>query len=139
MTSNRPAMEICQPQAFSHPFFPPVGVTLAMKQTLIAMTTAAMLSLLASGAYAAEEKKATPQQERMKACNKEAGEKKLKGDERKTFMSGCLKGESAAAAPAAAPSDAATACAAKATEKKLAGAAKTSFLKKCEADAAAAK
>jgi len=32
----------------------------------------------------------TAQQEKMKACNKEAGDKKLKGDERKTFMSTCL-------------------------------------------------
>jgi hypothetical protein len=30
------------------------------------------------------------QQNKMKACNKEAGEKKLKGDERKQFMSDCL-------------------------------------------------
>ena len=32
----------------------------------------------------------TAQQERMKTCNREAGEKKLAGDERKKFMSGCL-------------------------------------------------
>lgn len=32
----------------------------------------------------------TAQQEKMKACNKEAGEKQLKGDERKKFMSTCL-------------------------------------------------
>lgn len=32
------------------------------------------------------------QQERLKACNKEAADKKLKGDERKKFMSTCLKG-----------------------------------------------
>jgi hypothetical protein len=32
------------------------------------------------------------QQERMKDCNKQASDKKLKGDERKKFMSGCLKG-----------------------------------------------
>ena len=32
------------------------------------------------------------QPERMKSCNKEAGEKALKGDERKKFMSQCLKG-----------------------------------------------
>ena len=31
------------------------------------------------------------QQERMKACNAQADDKKLKGDERKKFMSGCLK------------------------------------------------
>ena len=30
------------------------------------------------------------QQEKMKACNEEAGKKELKGDERKTFMSSCL-------------------------------------------------
>lgn len=32
----------------------------------------------------------TAQQEKMKASNKEAGEKSLKGDERKKFMSTCL-------------------------------------------------
>ncbi len=32
----------------------------------------------------------TAQQEKMKACNKEAGEKTLTGDERKQFMSSCL-------------------------------------------------
>jgi len=31
------------------------------------------------------------QQNRMSACNKQATEKKLKGDERKKFMSSCLK------------------------------------------------
>ena len=30
------------------------------------------------------------QQNKMKSCNKEAGAKSLKGDERKTFMSTCL-------------------------------------------------
>lgn len=45
-------------------------------------------------ADAAPAAKATPatQQDKMKTCNKEAGEKGLKGEERKTFMSGCLKG-----------------------------------------------
>jgi psiF repeat-containing protein len=32
------------------------------------------------------------QQNRMKACNVEAGKKNLKGDERRAFMSACLKG-----------------------------------------------
>jgi hypothetical protein len=32
----------------------------------------------------------TAQQEKMTACNKEAGDKKLKGDERKKFMSTCM-------------------------------------------------
>jgi len=49
-----------------------------------------------SVASAADEKKSNPQQERMKACNAEAGEKKLAGDERKAFMSSCLKGQAPA-------------------------------------------
>ena len=32
------------------------------------------------------------QQNKMKACNSEAGKKELKGDERRAFMSNCLKG-----------------------------------------------
>ncbi|MCO3181357.1 hypothetical protein FA224_31355, partial [Pseudomonas aeruginosa] len=34
---------------------------------------------------------ATAQQEKMTACNADATAKALKGDERKAFMSGCLK------------------------------------------------
>jgi hypothetical protein len=37
------------------------------------------------------------QQERMSVCNKQAGEKKLKGDTRKKFMSACLEGKSTVA------------------------------------------
>jgi hypothetical protein len=47
---------------------------------------AAGLALAALPAGAAE---ATPQQYKMKTCNKEAAGKK--GDERKKFMSACLK------------------------------------------------
>jgi hypothetical protein len=35
---------------------------------------------------------APPQQNKMKACNAEAGKKDLHGDERRAFMSKCLKG-----------------------------------------------
>lgn len=45
-------------------------------------------------AVQAEDKKPSPaqaaQQEKMAACNKQAGDKKLSGDERKKFMSQCL-------------------------------------------------
>lgn len=34
----------------------------------------------------------TAQQNKMKSCNAEAKAKDLKGDERKVFMSSCLKG-----------------------------------------------
>ena len=52
--------------------------------------------LLATSVALAADQKANPQQERMKACNAEAGEKKLAGDERKAFMSTCLKGQTPA-------------------------------------------
>ena len=42
--------------------------------------------LMASQGFAA-----TAQQEKMKTCNADATAKALKGDERKTFMSDCLK------------------------------------------------
>lgn len=67
-----------------------------MKRIVIAT----MLAIgIAGSAYAEEKKAPTPQQERMATCNKQAGDKGLKGDERKTFMSACLKGEKAAAQP----------------------------------------
>jgi hypothetical protein len=105
---------------------------------------AAVVSLFAvhaalAQAPAAAEKKATPQQEKMKACNADA--KGKKGDERKAFMKECLSAKPSATSPGAAPAaaggkaaPAAAGCEAKAAEKKLAGAAKSSFMKKCEAD-----
>ena len=67
-----------------------------------------LLSLLVAAVFAtasvtamAQDKKDTPkkepsaaqkkQQERMKECSAQASDKKLKGDERKKFMSSCLK------------------------------------------------
>ncbi len=91
----------------------------------------------------------TAQQTKMKACNAEAATKSLKGPERKTFMSTCLKGDStAAAAPAtavaAAPAAAPAPTSAKATQQEkmktcnaeaktesLKGAARKTFMKTC--------
>ena len=42
------------------------------------------------------------QQAKMKSCSKDASDKKLKGDERKKFMSGCMSAKPAAE-PAKAP------------------------------------
>ena len=95
----------------------------------------------------------TAQQTKMQACNAEAKTKALKGPERKTFMSTCLKGSSAmGAAPAAAPMAAAKPVSAKAKQQEkmktcnaeakteaLKGAARKSFMKTClSGDAAAA-
>ena len=78
------------------------------------MAAICFVALAASGAFAQEksksaDKKAPPaaektaqksgasakqkaQQQKMKDCSKQAGDKKLKGDDRKKFMSACLKG-----------------------------------------------
>ncbi len=84
-----------------------------MKKILFAL---AGLSLLAAPAYAQN-----AQQNKMADCNKQATEKGLKGDERKKFMSECLKGGAAAApAPAKpAPAPAAPAAPAAGGKKEL--------------------
>jgi hypothetical protein len=48
------------------------------------------LSAKSTKASGTQTKASGTQQEKMKSCNKEAGEKSLKGDERKKFMSTCL-------------------------------------------------
>ncbi|WP_159566079.1 PsiF family protein [Budvicia diplopodorum] len=62
-----------------------------------------LLSLcFASGVMAADTTTKAPseaqtaQREKMTTCNKEAADKSLKGDERKAFMSNCLKAKPAA-------------------------------------------
>ena len=64
-----------------------------MKNIIAALCLAFATS---SVVIAADQKEPSPkqkaQQEKMKDCNKQAGEKKLKGDARKKFISGCLKG-----------------------------------------------
>ena len=62
-------------------------------------------------------------------CEKQAGEKKLHGAAKNSFVKKCSGGGAMAMSPAA------EACSKQATEKKLAGAAKNSFTKKCMADA----
>ena len=65
---------------------------------LIAMLLSVSLAIAAEGervppkSKEAERPAATDQQNKMKTCNAEAGKKELKGEERKAFMSACLKG-----------------------------------------------
>lgn len=97
---------------------------------LFATALVAAFALSATSAFAAN-----AQQEKMKSCNKEAGDKGLKGDERKKFMSDCLKkdgGAAPAAAPAAgplAPKDAMKACNEAAKDKK--GDDRKKFISEC--------
>jgi len=74
------------------------------------------------------------QQDLMKACNEKAATKKLAGDDRKKFMSTCLKGEDSAPAPSAkqkAQQDKMTACNKTAGDKKLAGDERKKFMSTC--------
>ncbi len=93
------------------------------------------LVLAMGSAQAADEKAPTAQQSKMKTCNADAKTKELKGDERKTFMKGCLSTKPAAAAPAA---EGATAqqtkmksCNADAKTKALKGDERKNFMKDC--------
>ncbi|HKX01687.1 MAG TPA: PsiF family protein [Methylomirabilota bacterium] len=97
-------------------------------RTVLAIAVAVSLTAgTLSMASAADEKKANPQQERMKACNSEAGDKK--GDERKAFMSSCLK----AGAPAAPMSqqDKMKKCNTDASAKALKGDERKGFMSEC--------
>jgi hypothetical protein len=83
-------------------------------------------------AFAAEAKKEmTPQQQKMSDCNKQAGEKKLAGDERKKFMSACLSAEGAAKTGKTSQQEKMTACNKQAGEKKLAGDERKKFMSAC--------
>ena len=91
---------------------------------------------LSANAFAQEKKAPTAaqkkQQARMKECNEKAGDKK--GDERKAYMSSCLKGAGAGGQPSAAQKKQQarmTACNKQATEKKLKGDERKSFMSSC--------
>ncbi len=98
-------------------------------KTIIGAMSAALALIALSPAQAW----ANPQHERMKRCNAEAREQALKGDERKAFMSTCLRGRhdggaakdaagaSAAAVPAPVPAVASPAAAAGDAPKAAAG------------------
>ena len=98
------------------------------------LIAAVCLAFAATGAYAQDKKEPSAaqkkQQERMKACNEKAGDKK--GDERQKFMSACLKG--GASAPTAAQKeqqDRMKACNKQASDKKLKGDERKKFMSTC--------
>ena len=72
----------------------------------------------------------TPQQEKMAACNKDAGAKNLKGDERKKFMSECLAADKPSAAQKA-QQEKMTACNKEAGDKALKGDERKKFMSTC--------
>jgi hypothetical protein len=117
-----------------------------MKKLLTLLTVGLSLSL--GSAFAADAPAKSSQQNKMASCNKDAGDKKLKGDERKAFMKDCLSSKPAAAASApaaaAAPAPVAAASGKKGTQqdkmkncnkdagdKKLKGDERKAFMKDC--------
>jgi hypothetical protein len=94
----------------------------------------AVASLLAFSAsamaapQAAAKKELTPQQQRMSTCNTQATGKK--GDERKTFMSSCLKGDTAAPAQQT-QQQKMTSCNKDASAKSLKGDERKTFMSTC--------
>src|SRR5258708_36877192 len=99
-----------------------------MRSFLATFATVAILAGTYSSAPAADDRKLTPQREKMKACNAEAGDKK--GDERKAFMSNCLS----AGAPAApmTQQDGVKNSHADASSKVLKGDERRGFRRECE-------
>lgn len=71
------------------------------------------------------------QQDRMRACHKEAREKALKGDERSSFMSQCLSGGKSADPEQAALAERRKQCRADAREKSLKGEERKTFMADC--------
>ena len=67
-------------------------MTIRLLPLLAAASLAFSLSAHAVSTEAPTKKAPTAQQQKMKTCNAEAKTKELKGDERKAFMSACLKG-----------------------------------------------
>ncbi|MCU1754316.1 MULTISPECIES: PsiF family protein [Pseudomonas] len=69
----------------------------------------------------------TAQQNKMTSCNADASAKALKGDERKAFMSNCLKATPAATTPQERMKN----CNATATTQALKGDARKAFMSDC--------
>ena len=102
-----------------------------MKQLIAVISLALATSPLA---FAQDKKEPSAaqkkQQERMKACNQKAADKK--GEERKTFMSACLKGNDAAvSAKQAKQQERMKDCNRQAGDKKLKGDERKSFMSAC--------
>jgi hypothetical protein len=71
----------------------------------------------------------TPQQELMKTCNTQAGNQKLTGEARKSFMSDCLSGK--ASTTLTPQQELMKSCNVQATTQKLKGEARKHFMSTC--------
>ena len=97
------------------------------------LLAAACAFTLAASPVLAQDKKAPSeaqkkQQSRMKDCNEQASSKNMKGDERKAFMSQCLKGGSD---KMSAQQNKMKECNKQAGDKKLKGDERKAFMSSC--------
>jgi hypothetical protein len=82
--------------------------------------------------YMAVAEGATPQQQKMKACNAEAGSKELKGEERQAFMKSCLSAKAPEPMKKATPQqEKMKACNKEAAGKQLKGDERKKFMSSC--------
>jgi len=113
-----------------------------MKKVVLFACMFLFVASVVFAAQATDEGKKSPspaqqaQQEKMKACNAEAKAKSLKGDERKKFMSECLKGKPSEAAATATTAketqqEKMKACNAEAKAKSLKGDERKKFMSEC--------
>ncbi|HVI55520.1 MAG TPA: PsiF family protein [Luteibacter sp.] len=101
---------------------------MCMQLRVLAVASLLAFSASAIAAPQAAKKELTPQQQRMSTCNTQATGKK--GDDRKTFMSSCLKGETAAPAKQT-QQQKMTSCNKDASAKSLKGAERKTFMSGC--------
>ena len=99
-----------------------------MRQVLAAL---ALILAIGLPAHPATAQGANPQQERMTLCNKQAGDQKLTGDARKTFMSNCLSGKTATEKPLTAQQQKMKDCNLAANAKDLKGDPRKAFMSSC--------
>jgi len=81
-------------------------------------------------AVAADEQPLTAQQQRMKSCNAEASGKQMKGDERRSFMSQCLKADKGGK-PLTAQQEKMATCNRTASDRQLKGDERRAYMKDC--------
>jgi hypothetical protein len=96
--------------------------------SLFALTAVAALMAFTPAAHA-QQTAPNPQQERMKTCNTQAGQQKLSGDARKSFMSDCLSGKATASKNS--QQEKMKSCNTQASAQKLTGDSRKSFMSSC--------
>jgi hypothetical protein len=99
-----------------------------LKALMTSLVAATVLTLAGAPAQAANS-----QQDKMKECNAQAGDKKLAGDDRKAFMKTCLSSQPAPAATSTLTpqQQKMKSCNTDASAKKLKGDDRKAFMKTC--------